>query len=591
MKKNIDSGKLLTQQVFQKWYRIPEYQRPYVWEDDQIIELLDDIYSASEKNSEAEYFLGSLVLLEKENNENGTTFLEYDVLDGQQRLTTLFLIHAVIRDLQEDKTSSRALTANQAVFKKENIDDKEPERIRIVFDIHDRVKEFVNDYVKKEGGTNLIEDIEKISKDKNEPTSVKNMAAAILTIRKYFTNGYEIDQFFPFLRSNVLLIYVSSESLEDSFHLFTVMNNRGIKLRNSDIIKAKNLGRIDNKNDRVAYAKKWDKFETYFGEDFDNFLSHLRTILVKSKASYNLLREFEENIYEPKTYDRTKKEYIRKTPLLKRGSETFLFIDKYFEIYKELFDEDSQLLKNNIELSNKLNLMQLGFESDLWISPLLSYYKNFRETNLLDFTNLLDRKFSADWISGLTPTKRIENINIILKNIEDSNDSNEIISSDIFNIDVNNLTRVVGSSIYGRKFAKYILLKLDMIYHGHTTFFKAPNRITIEHILPQNPNESSQWRKDFSESDRDKYTDCLGNLVLISRRKNSAQGNLDYHIKKERYFKDNIELFSNSIRIYQNYPTWNKDDLIKNFKETLTTFLKEYDITLTKEELDNTIND
>lgn len=103
------------------------------------------------------------------------------------------------------------------------------------------------------------------------------------------------------------MIYVSADELEDAFRLFTVMNSRGVKLRNSDIIKADNLGQIKDSTKRLEYAKKWEDTESYFAEDFDAFLSHLRTILVKQKAAVSLLKEFEDNIYNPTLYDRATK--------------------------------------------------------------------------------------------------------------------------------------------------------------------------------------------------------------------------------------------------------------------------------------------
>jgi hypothetical protein len=62
------------------------------------------------------------------------------------------------------------------------------------------------------------------------------------------------------------------------------MNDRGIKLRNSDILKAMNLREISNDNKRNNYAKDWENIESYFEENFDTFLAHLRTVLVKDKA-------------------------------------------------------------------------------------------------------------------------------------------------------------------------------------------------------------------------------------------------------------------------------------------------------------------
>lgn len=69
--------------------------------------------------------------------------------------------------------------------------------------------------------------------------------------------------------NKVLVIYVATEELQDAFQLFTVLNNRGVKLSNSDILKAENLKEVLLLHDRTEWAKKWEVMESYFGEDFD----------------------------------------------------------------------------------------------------------------------------------------------------------------------------------------------------------------------------------------------------------------------------------------------------------------------------------
>lgn len=81
-------------------YRIPNYQRPYKWEDEQVEQLFDDIYEAykNSKHDEGEnYFLGSIVVT-KQSNDN----YEYEVIDGQQRITTLMILFCVLRDCFKD---------------------------------------------------------------------------------------------------------------------------------------------------------------------------------------------------------------------------------------------------------------------------------------------------------------------------------------------------------------------------------------------------------------------------------------------------------------------------------------------------------
>ncbi len=589
MAQKIESDKLFVKDVFQKWYRIPEYQRPYVWGSDQVVELLDDVYRARQSNPESQYFLGSMVLKRSDKQDGTTKYEEYDLLDGQQRLTTLFLITAVVRDLTPTSNEVRKKTCRETIYQMANPDDNIPERSRIVFDIRDKVRDFVDNYIKSDGGTCKVDDLKQLSQKSDEDISIRNMASAVLTIREFFQNGNSIDEIFPFLRSNVLMIYVATEELEDAFHLFTVMNTRGIKLRNSDILKTENLAKIADATDRTKYAKTWESIEEYFAEDFDNFLSHIRTILVKQKAGYNLLKEYEDNVYAPKEYDRIKKSYTPKPPLLIKGKPTFDFIDRYYRHYRSLFDDDNYSLTNSFELYNQLTLMRFGFEADFWIAPLLRYYDKYKTNELLKFLYLLDAKFSSDWIIGFSPTERIERTNAIIREIETAVDQNSLFTSAVFKVESQDLLRVLSGGIYGRRYCRYILLKIDLEYHGHTTKFSPPETISIEHILPQTPNTSSQWVSDFTEQDREKWINRLGNLILLSRRKNTAQSNLDYPQKKEKYFKKNVELFSNSVRIFNTFNTWKLVDLKKNHKETLVKLLSAYGIALSDEEIQKAV--
>ena len=569
MARNIDSDKLYVRQIFSNWFRIPEYQRPYVWEKDQIEELLGDVMDAQKKNPDSDYFLGSMVLCKKETSSNDTKFEECDLLDGQQRVSTLFLIMAVIRDLSQNKQLSD--TCQGFIYQEENIFDGTPERIRIVFDIREQVRDFVNEFVRDKKSTAKAE-IKSISEDKNQDISIRNMANAILIIRDFFIENSHED-FFKFLLQRVLLIYVSAGELEDAFRLFTVMNSRGVKLRNSDILKAGNLSEIKDAKKRIGYAEKWEDIENYFGEDFDNFLSHLRTILVKQKATVSLLKEFEDSIYNPKTYDRNTKAYFKSEPLLKKGEETFDLIIKYKKHYEYLFEEDHFSLQGDYELYNLLLVMRKGFEADFWIAPLLRYYDKYKNNNLIQFVKALENKFAHDWITGFSPTFRIERNNAIIQAIDDSQTSDDVLRDSSLFLDlVSDLKTSLLGNIYGKRSAKYVMLKLDMLLHGHTTKMEMPDTISIEHILPQTPDSLSQWCMDFTDDERAEWCNRLGNLTLISRRKNSSQSNRDYDLKKEKYFKGNIETFSNSVRVFQKYSQWKVDD-VKSNQEYVTQIL------------------
>lgn len=575
MATEIKCEKKVIREIFNMWYCIPDYQRAYVWDTDQVRDLLDDTISAYRENKEAQYFLGSMVLKINEKSENNVSYTEYELLDGQQRITTVFLILACMRDMLTDYPQYQNSLAG-FVYQAEDAILQQPERMRIIFNIRSDVRDFVNEHIKPLHGTcdsALLKD-KMQAKDVN--ISIRNMANAMLVAHEFLEeNKSDIIGYLSYFLNKVLMIYVATEELQDAFQLFTVLNNRGVKLSSSDILKAENLKEL-SAADRTSWATRWEEMETYFGEDFDKFLSHIRTILVKKKQTTTLLKEFDEFVYSNQEYDRTQKKYVPRTPILRRGRDTFELLYSYYHTYQEVFDTDHSVVTGDYEITNYLKLMETGFGADYWIAPVLDYYRKYRRRGFVAFLKALDRKLSTDWITAATPTVRMENVNAILREIEASQDSAALLQSKTFTINKSDFERVINGDIYGRSFAKYLLLKLDLIYRGSSTPMIPQAIASIEHILPRNPSADSQWVKDFSAAEREEWTNKLGNLVLISRRKNTSQGNRDYVEKKEKYFEKNIEMFPNSIRIYQNYPEWKLSDLKKNHSDVVTELLNVY---------------
>jgi uncharacterized protein with ParB-like and HNH nuclease domain len=574
-RQEIKTGKIYIKDVFERWYTIPEYQRPYVWTKDEVNDLLDDISFAAENTPNNDYFLGSFVYQHKPSSAV-QQFAENDLLDGQQRVTTLFLLFAVIRDIETNK--KRKENCQKYIFQEEDKDTNTPERIRLLYKIRPEVEKFINDYIKPENSVIDKWDDLKGFAERADDTSIKNMSRAIITMKEYFEEKKNSDKFFPYLLQYVILIYVYSEQLDDAFRLFTILNDRGVKLRNSDILKAQNLQHLSSDAEKIKYGKKWEELESVMGEDFDRFLSFIRTIIVKEKARLSLLNEFEDNIYNPKEKD--KKTGLIKPQLLKKGKDTFELLENYYSHYDQLFENDNHNFTNGFEFNNLLVCMKSTLPSTDWIPPLLSYYNKFKSKEIYTFLVKLDNKFSGDWVAQKSPTERIESMNSILKSIETSKTPTDLFATDLFDFNSIDFLKNLEGNIYGRQFAKGILLKLDFIFNDNKTAkWSAFGQITIEHILPQNPEDSSQWKKDFGDSERLDLTNKIGNLILLGRGKNASQGRLDFDQKHKKYFAGNINIFPNSLRVFNKYNTqWTKAELLENQDFVLREIKKHYNI-------------
>jgi hypothetical protein len=539
-KGQIESAKVIIGEVFSRfWFTIPAYQRSYVWGKDEISELIDDVNYASEHNPDGQYFLGSMVLRKVARSGDGLSFEEYELLDGQQRLTTLYLILASIRDRVTNEQLKKA--CEEMLYQQENPWKNIPGRNRIIYQIRDNVGDFIERFIKPENGT-VSSDLAAFEKSKN--LSLANMAQGLRTIRDCFDDNERfpdtgaLDRFIKYLLNNALFIYVATENLDDAFRLFTILNDRGIPLSNSDILKARNLGALNNPKDEEKWAEFWEEIEGELGRDeFDRFLSLIRTICVKDKAREGLLKEFDERIYGAKP------------PLLTMGLATFEAVKDYKIAYDEaiLFNPLPVALGN--QYRNRITVMRRGLPSTDWIPPVLAWYRKFKTDKLLELVIKVDNKFSADWINQLTPTQRIQNMNDVLKAIEQAETVNDVLTAPVFNFHQVQLSTLLDGAIYGRRFARYVLLRLEYLYFNHSSVLNLPDDLSVEHILPQNPKLTSRWVQDFTIAEQEQWLHRLGNLMLLSRRKNTSLGNLDFADKKVRYFQDNVETLPNSARV------------------------------------------
>ncbi len=556
----IETEKVTINKLFTDyWFRVPEYQRSYVWGKDQLDDLLDDLRFACEHNREKEYFLGSIVLQKRQEQHGQVSYPCYDVLDGQQRLTTLFLLMAVMRDVAKDRNLQQ--NAATKIFQEEDPFANQPERIRIEFLIRDGVGEFINELIKPLEGTQDKKRLEEYAARSN--VSLSNMASAILYLHQClqdFSEG-ELRQFAIFLFNQVIVIYVASESMEDAFRLFTILNDRGIPLSNSDILKSLNIGALPERQ-RAYRAREWEQWEAEFGRDgFDRFLGYIRTIIIKDKPRESLLEAFE-RLYKEKK--------------LEQGEKTFRLLQEYYSHFQLLFWSEEKIIAEDYKLRNLLKIMQLGLGATDWLPLLMFFYERFRAENLLFFMQKLESKVSADWILRRSHTKRLVNLFNILKAIERSPDSASLLQEqDIFDYSREEVKQALEQPLYAEPYARYIMLKIEYILQDHSNPFPTFQQISIEHILPQNPREESTWLQWFSEEERHFWAHRLANLVLLSRRKNASLSNYDFEKKKSSYFSSSIATFPNVVTVMQE-SEWRPEQLKKRQQDLLARLMDSF---------------
>lgn len=542
MKKEIDVENNSLMKLFsENNFTIPSYQRQYVWNEENTKELLQDIFEASAENSgENEYFLGSLVC-----QRVGDSL---EVLDGQQRLTTLYLIFHVMRNLflkHEDTSYYEAL--DELLHQKENKAKKLKERNKFNYEIRKDVKDLFD----KLATHNDINEIESFNDFKIKSNiSIENIINNLNEIRKYFSKkDINIVEYYDYLIEQVKIITITTEDLENAFRIFSVLNNRGIQLQNADLIKADNIGAIEN-DSKIEYSLKWEDIENYFDGDLDRYLSIVRLILVKEKAKLNLYSEY--------------KNYFEKNSNIK-GT---IFIDK-LDKYKEIYEKVIKL--NDIKISNKtknlLTIMHYLPHND-WISAVISYYYKFGNVKFDEFIYAFDYMVSTDNIIGYDITTKIKDISLILSEIDKSKSPDELLSNEesvLYDIDIEELEHALKQNIYRKRVSKYILLKIEYISRSNDDVQIGNfQKLTIEHVYPQKPKDMKDW--DFeNELELDKYRNKIGNLVLLNKSKNSSLSNSSFLNKNNKYnSNESIDIFEETKKVYNiNRSEWKLKDIKK----------------------------
>lgn len=440
--KEIGFGKQTIAKVFEEWYTVPSYQRHYVWESDNVNDMLDDFASNYIEHAKEEYFLGSYIIQSKSNNN--------DLLDGQQRITTLFLLFAFLRDYAG---SSEDVKVNcvDLIFQKANKIKQIPERIRLSYEIRGNVRKFIEEYLMTSGSiTQHWDDIVKKANDKKECTSIQRMCNALVCYNEFFTNHKEIDleSFLIFILNNVVMIYISADSLEDAFRLFSVMNDRGQKLSNADILKSSNLEKIEDGSEMNEYAREWENMQEDLGNDFDRFLAYVRTMLLKKRQKTNLLDEYEKQIF--------------KAGKIKQGKDFFNYVFRAYEDYNKLINLAGN---EDTEYCSLIRILIKCMPSTDWIPVILAYGRKFGDNGLLEFSQKVACKNIADAVCGKSPSYRIDHLNSIINLIEESGKPSDVLDAQgYYSFNEHVFMANIQSEIYGRRYTYALLMLLEYKY-------------------------------------------------------------------------------------------------------------------------------
>lgn len=545
-------------------YHIPGYQRPYAWTEEETGILFDDLYEFFQTEAVDNYFLGSIVLIKDENKPYA------DVIDGQQRLTTLSILFSVIANsfhteayrnnckkyLQEEGNILEGIAAQPRIF------------------LRDWDQDFFSKYIQDIQLDALVQ-IDPVTLDTEAKRHIqKNCTVLREKFSEVFNDENDLLKFTQFILTRCFLVVVSTPNQESAFRVFSVMNSRGLDLLPTDIIKSMTIGKLP-KDEEQKYTEKWEELENLTGRDgFNEVFTHTRTIFAKERPKKNLLDEF--------------KEYVIKQTSPKSLVDEYLI--PYTEAYVCLKNCDFSSTQNAEEINELLLWLNKTNNHD-WMPPAIKFLTDHKNDSvyILWFIRKLERLASYLLVTAKDVNQRMERYKWILVEMESRPDNN--LTAPLENIELTDWEKqqfidALNGEIYSMtaKRRNYIIQRLDsFLSDGGATY--NTKLFTIEHVLPQHPSADSEWMKLWPDTQTQRFwLNKIANLVPLTRQRNSAAQNYDFNTKKIKYFqsKNGTSSYTLTTQVI-NIAAWTPEVVEARLKDLEEIFISKWDLKISKE--------
>jgi hypothetical protein len=545
---------------------VPDYQRPYSWTTAEAEQLLDDIALAAtdaraSSTENGGYFLGTMLLMARKDDSQVRALASSlarpdsrDIVDGQQRIVTLTILFAVIRDLIAERGGPEIASLQHALWVDRGASCACEPRVRL----RGREADFLRSYVQEPGASAIMP-----PDDDLLPSE-----ARIIAVRERFVEGLldvEADalrDLAEYLLDRCYLAVITTSTIDRAHRIFSVLNNRGRPLARNDILKAQILGGIPE-SVRAAYVPAWADLEQRLGSEFDGLFSHLRVI-----AGYHRDRIISGIAHQ-----------------IEAAGGPQRFFDDVLEPYARIY-EAMQMRPANAggsEAALARYLTYLGWlGSEDWVPAFMLLWHTVKGDRhvLVEFARRLDRLAYCLRLLGLGADKRQARFSAVLSAVRRGTWRDgpaspfEVTRDEVRNIQYNLRNLHSRSQLT----CKLVLLRLNDVIAGAPQFLD-PAEYTVEHVLPQKPARTSHWRQWYPSADeREACTQSLGNLVLVTRSQNDRARNMDLARKLEVYFADGVEAALPITRELAGIAEWRPSQIIERESRLLTLIQNLWDI-------------
>ena len=532
---------------------IPEYQRPYSREEEHARSLFEDLYTFFKTEGEDGYFLGSIVLIKNEVEPHS------EVIDGQQRITTLTILLAAIASHLDPE-----LQKNMMDYIIEPGAPLVGIEARPRLSLRERDQKFFNKYIQKLNLNDLMGLDSARLENESQFNIQKNCRTFCSEIEsKFGEDRKSLSDFASFVLKKCFLVVVSTPNQNSAYRVFSVMNSRGLDLQTTDIIKADIIGGLPEEK-RGEVSNHWEQMEVALGRNgFNDLFSFIRMIYAKEKARKSLLEEFKQHV-------------------LSKIHKNDSFVEKILKPYASAYDiirtNSYEAQKFSGEVNEFLTwLGRLDFSD--WVPPAIAFMSRYGEQpdQVFEFFRLLERLSAWMHVCRLYVNERIEIFSTILEEIEANKTAEKIERLKLTQKETDDFINALDGDVYTLtpRRRNYVMLRLDSFISDHAAVYDS-KILTIEHVLPQTVEDNSEWAKSWPDVQvRAEWVHRIGNLGLLNKRKNSSAGNYSFKKKCKKYFlgRGNVTSYALTAQVLS-YEEWTLEVVQQRQKELLTA-LKE----------------
>ncbi len=498
-------------------FEIPQYQRPYSWETEQAVTLVEDLLNFLDDQPAAmqdsnPYFLGSIVLIKQSS-------AKAEVVDGQQRITTLTILFSVLRSLVP---ADFGIALEEAIFQKGNLALMTQDQPRLK--TRQRDQEFFNKYIQK---ADQMDALIALSEELNDSQKNMRFNAIAMKNRLLKESPETLQRLVQLLFMKCFLVVVQTIDEDSAYRIFSVMNDRGMDLSATDILKSLITSKITEQHgEQTRYTNKWEDIEENLGRDeFNSLFAHIRMIEMRAKSRSNLVADFKQHIKPTEN------------PIAFIEDKLIPYSNAYSEILNQALPHE-----NHKDALNKILYWLNAIDNQDWIPAAIYYIAQYRHdgARLARFLTELERLAAVMMICRVPINKRLMRYKGVLDAIDQGTEF-DASPLQLTTKDKQLAKTKLNGDLYFERSCSKVLLRLDSSLSDGTAIYDLP-RISIEHVMPQNLPQGSQWQTWCPDQDlHQEWVHRLGNLALLSRNKNSAAKNYDFEKKKYSYFSQNNE--------------------------------------------------